>query len=71
MCEFKVTIKPGSYFFGLEINKRANGTIIVNQSVYIKKLLAMVWYARLQASIYADCKKLLRRERRESRRTWE
>lgn len=42
MRDFKVTIRPGSYFFGLEINKRANGTIIVNQSVYIKKLLAMV-----------------------------
>ncbi|KAG5877639.1 hypothetical protein JTB14_038317 [Gonioctena quinquepunctata] len=37
--EFKITVKPASYFLGLEIEKKEAGTIQVNQSAYTKKIL--------------------------------
>ncbi|KAG5866463.1 hypothetical protein JTB14_022611 [Gonioctena quinquepunctata] len=37
--EFKITVKPASYFLGLEIEKKEDGTIQVNQSANTKKIL--------------------------------
>ncbi|KAG5894302.1 hypothetical protein JTB14_015542 [Gonioctena quinquepunctata] len=37
--EFKITVKPASYFLGLEIENKEAGTIQVNQSAYTKKIL--------------------------------
>ncbi|KAG5883726.1 hypothetical protein JTB14_024227 [Gonioctena quinquepunctata] len=37
--EFKITVKPASYFLDLEIEKKEAGTIQVNQSAYTKKIL--------------------------------
>ncbi|KAG5868268.1 hypothetical protein JTB14_028507 [Gonioctena quinquepunctata] len=37
--EFKITVKPASYFLGLEIEKKEAGTIQVNQSAYTEKIL--------------------------------
>ncbi|KAG5897456.1 hypothetical protein JTB14_002717 [Gonioctena quinquepunctata] len=37
--EFKIMVKPASYFLGLEIEEKEAGTIQVNQSAYTKKKL--------------------------------
>jgi len=37
--EFKIVTKEATYFLGLQLHKKANGEISINQDTYIKKLL--------------------------------
>jgi hypothetical protein len=37
--QFKVTVKPASYFLGLQIEQQSNGDIKINQSGYARKTL--------------------------------
>ena len=36
---FKITAKPASYFLGLELKRKSDGAIEINQAAYTKKLL--------------------------------